>query len=244
MREASRKRYAANREERRAYLNDWKRKKLAADPEYADTLRGYVQKYRDANREKVNEQSKLAMRAYRSTPEGAESNRQSCHDYRFGDHRNDVLAAQREKHFANRDENNAKRAVHYYDHREENRPVRATKLHQARKLSTARFSLKGAQERATKKGVPFNLTREYLESIWTGRCAITDFPLSVGKGTGPKFFSPSLDRIVPALGYVEGNVRFVLWAINAFKGEATDNDVYAVACAIVASRKFPLKSVA
>jgi hypothetical protein len=41
--------------------------------------------------------------------------------------------------------------------------------------------------------------------------------------------SPSCDRIVPALGYVLGNVALLCWRCNHVKGDATAEELEAVA---------------
>lgn len=46
-------------------------------------------------------------------------------------------------------------------------------------------------------------------------------------------FSPSIDRIVPDRGYVPGNIRFVLHAVNSMKNDGTDADMVMIARAIV-----------
>lgn len=80
------------------------------------------------------------------------------------------------------------------------------------------------QAYAKKKGIPWTLTKADIEAVWTEQCAITGLPFDKRKGVGkgPKPFSPSLDRIRPALGYVPGNVRFVLHCVNTFKGTMSD----------------------
>jgi len=97
--------------------------------------------------------------------------------------------------------------------------------------------LKGARERARRKNVPYSLTEEWANASWTGRCAVTNLEFRLGlRESGPKFFSPSIDRIVPALGYVPDNCRFILWAVNAMKYDGTDADMYALAEAILATK--------
>lgn len=97
-----------------------------------------------------------------------------------------------------------------------------------------RSLLKTARERAARKKVPFALTEEWARATWTGQCAITGWPLQLGlQQRGPKYHSPSIDRIVPALGYVPDNCRFILWAVNAMKYDGTDQDLYTLAKAIV-----------
>ena len=90
-----------------------------------------------------------------------------------------------------------------------------------------------ARERAKKKDLPFDLTAEWGEATWTGRCALTDLPFLIGqRGSGPKPRSPSIDRIEPALGYVRSNCRFILHAVNALKQDGTDQEMLEVAMAI------------
>lgn len=79
--------------------------------------------------------------------------------------------------------------------------------------------LSSAKRRSTDKNVPFNLTYEGLIDIWkrqNGRCCISGriFDLDPSEERVNKD-APSLDRIVPQLGYVFGNVRFITWQTNA-----------------------------
>lgn len=82
-----------------------------------------------------------------------------------------------------------------------------------------------------KFNVPFNLTVEYLKSIKTDECPIfkTTFEwqrFGQGNQTGQ---SPTLDRIIPELGYVEGNVVWISALANRIKSNATEKELYAVA---------------
>lgn len=90
-----------------------------------------------------------------------------------------------------------------------------------------------ARERAKKKKVPFELTNAWAKERWTGRCEITGIEFKSSATQGPKFFSASIDRIIPEKGYTEENCRFVLWAVNALKHDGTDEDMIRVALAIV-----------
>lgn len=78
----------------------------------------------------------------------------------------------------------------------------------------------GARNRSLAKSITFDITPEYLIWLWQeqgGCCAVTDLPFNldypevIGE---PRFDAPSLDRIVPHLGYTKGNVRLVLYQIN------------------------------
>lgn len=93
---------------------------------------------------------------------------------------------------------------------------------------------------AKKRGIAFEIDQAYLKTIWTGRCSLTGLPFDVksraGGKTGPRPFSPSVDRIRPELGYVPGNVRFVLHCVNAFRGTMSDALMRSVAKRITNGR--------
>ena len=84
-----------------------------------------------------------------------------------------------------------------------------------------------------RKGLEFDLTYEYLESIATTHCPIFGIEFewgtsNMGKGkTKPN--CPSLDRIVPELGYVQGNVAFISHKANRIKDNGTMQDHYDIA---------------
>ena len=91
------------------------------------------------------------------------------------------------------------------------------KTYWANYFSTKKGHLKSyknaAMQRARLKNIPFNLTIGHIESIATDECPVFKMPFvwgvsgrGHGKSRGPN--APSLDRIIPELGYVEGNVVF------------------------------------
>lgn len=86
--------------------------------------------------------------------------------------------------------------------------------------------IQSVRSRAKKNKIVFDLDYAWAESVWTGRCAITglEFDLSGGK-KGPKSRSPSVDRIIPELGYVKSNCRIILQCVNVMKGTSLDNDM-------------------
>jgi hypothetical protein len=87
--------------------------------------------------------------------------------------------------------------------------------------------LRHARTRANKAGVPFGLTLETFPPI-PKACPWLGIPLAVGSGRiSPN--SPSLDRIVPAMGYVPGNVIVISVRANLIKNDATPDEIVAVA---------------
>ena len=87
-----------------------------------------------------------------------------------------------------------------------------------------------ARERATKKGLAFDLTLDYLESIATDCCPIFGTTFVWGRYVGGATKqSPSLDRVVPELGYVQGNVVFISLFANTIKQDVTEKELYKIA---------------
>ena len=102
-------------------------------------------------------------------------------------------------------------------------------------LSPWRRMVIAAKQRATAKAMPFDLTFEWASKRWTGFCELTNLPFVVTRENGATaIFSPSLDRIIPVLGYVQTNCRFVLLGINGLKNDGTDEAMYLVAEALLA----------
>lgn len=89
--------------------------------------------------------------------------------------------------------------------------------------------VKNARLRASKIGVPFDLTPEYVMSIIPDECPVFGTPfVFVGNGS-PCAESASLDRLVPAKGYVVGNVVVISHSANTIKNNATAKEVAKVA---------------
>lgn len=84
-----------------------------------------------------------------------------------------------------------------------------------------------ARDRAIKKGLPFDLTTDYLAEIFPDDfiCPVLGIKMEWGGGRGgggcATDNSPSLDRFVPELGYVPGNVAIISHKANSMKGNGT-----------------------
>jgi hypothetical protein len=90
-----------------------------------------------------------------------------------------------------------------------------------------------AKRRAQSKGIPFNLTLKYLRSIATNFCPVFNTPLEWGRskmGRGKMLLNGAqLDRIIPELGYVIGNVAFISHRANRIKDNGTMQEHYDIA---------------
>lgn len=97
----------------------------------------------------------------------------------------------------------------------------------------ARNAVRTAKVRADKQGVPFDLTLEDV-MVLGDVCALSGLPFEITNSPGhPCPYSPSLDRVKPQLGYVRGNIRLILNALNAMKGAGTDDDMRKIVNALV-----------
>jgi len=87
-----------------------------------------------------------------------------------------------------------------------------------------------ARDRAKQKGLPINLDLEHLLSIATDECPVFGIKFVWGRHQGQSHrYTPSLDRVVPELGYIKGNVVFISYWANTIKQDATEKELYAVA---------------
>jgi hypothetical protein len=68
-----------------------------------------------------------------------------------------------------------------------------------------------------------------------GLCAVSGLRMTWYKGKALPT-SISIDRIDSAKGYTKVNVRLVCYAVNVFRNRWSDDDMYAIATAIVANR--------
>lgn len=88
-----------------------------------------------------------------------------------------------------------------------------------RSANRARLIVAGARARAKKRGIKFDLTATDIQlRLDKGICELTGTALDLSPGKR-KFNTPSLDRIIPAEGYVTSNVRIICDAINMAMGD-------------------------
>lgn len=91
------------------------------------------------------------------------------------------------------------------------------------------------KRQSSAKNLPFNLTPEYLLDIFPKdeKCPVLGIKLIWGDKTktfrGPRMNSPSLDKLVPDLGYVKGNVNWMSMRANYIKQDASPEELLKVA---------------
>lgn len=142
--------------------------------------------------------------------------------------RDDLARKSREYHAANRDAINARRRG------DPSILARSAERNRnAHRKDPRREMLRAARDRAKRKGLPFAIALSDIGMPADGRCPMIGIPLSQGVGKQHDG-SPSLDRIVPELGYVPGNVRVVSYLANAMKNHATREQLLAFARSVLA----------
>jgi len=103
----------------------------------------------------------------------------------------------------------------YY--RKNKEKVDATKISYRKIQSPAVALVKEARKRAKKRGVPCTITVDDI--VLPKKCPILKIKLVVGRGK-KQHGSYSLDRIVPELGYVVGNIIVMSDLANTMKNAA------------------------
>lgn len=93
-----------------------------------------------------------------------------------------------------------------------------------RKNNPEAVMLRNAKQSAKKRGLAFDL--ELSDIVIPEVCPALGIPLFKNGARGPN--TPSLDRIVPSLGYTKGNVVVVSLLANRIKTDATTEQILAV----------------
>lgn len=98
------------------------------------------------------------------------------------------------------------------------------------RLGLAKYLCGNAKLRASKRGLPFDLTPEYIESIMPPQmvCPVLGITMERNRGRS-RANSPTLDRIAPDRGYVMGNVIVISHRANSIKSDATAQEIERVA---------------
>lgn len=93
------------------------------------------------------------------------------------------------------------------------------------RADVVRQSLRNARIRSKKQNLPCTVTTKDLLEILEAqndRCALSGIKLSFATISRPIASSCSLDKIDRRKGYIHGNVRFLCFAVNSFRGSMSD----------------------
>jgi hypothetical protein len=126
----------------------------------------------------------------------------------------------RQNHIKNKKERNERTRVWRLNNKEHSKEY-FTKLYQDRALEVV---LRVAKKRAIQLGLEFNLElSDFLEI--PAICPILGISLF---RSGPRDNSPQIDRVIPAKGYVKGNVNIISGRANRIKSDATIKELEAI----------------
>lgn len=103
-------------------------------------------------------------------------------------------------------------------YREDNKLKICKQREEYRKNNPAKIVLTNAKANAKKRNLPFNLELEDI--IVPEFCPVLGVKLIPAQGIKTDN-SPSLDRLIPELGYVKGNVRVISLRANQIKSNGT-----------------------
>lgn len=109
-------------------------------------------------------------------------------------------------------------------------PAKAAQYHRDRKARHPEaYLVNHARLRASRLGVPFSLVEG--DVIIPEFCPVLGTPLkwNVGQRASSNRSSPSLDRVIPELGYVKGNVVVISNRANHLKNNASPEELRLVA---------------
>jgi hypothetical protein len=88
-----------------------------------------------------------------------------------------------------------------------------------RESNPIKFMVWNAKKRSKKYNLAFNITIDDI--IIPKKCPYLDIELTNYQGSGRQDSNVSLDRIIPELGYVKGNIEVISELANRMKNNAT-----------------------
>ncbi len=80
--------------------------------------------------------------------------------------------------------------------------------------------------------IPLDIDMDYMETIWNEKCPVLGVVYEHNRGV----YRRTIDRIVPKLGYVKGNVRFVCALANNIMNSGTPTQVLTTALFMIEER--------
>lgn len=135
----------------------------------------------------------------------------------YQDNKNTVLDRNKKNYEKHKDEYLEYKKEYYQENKDE--MLLAQKID--RKNNPEKYLLKAAKKRAKEKNLPFNIDVEDI--VIPNVCPVFGFLLEAGT-ISERDNSPSLDKIIPELGYVKGNVMVISFKANTLKRDGSLED--------------------
>lgn len=86
----------------------------------------------------------------------------------------------------------------------------------------AEYMWRRAKDRANKHGLPFSITKE--DVVVPTHCPILGVELKRSTSLADRSGAPSIDKIIPGLGYVVGNIAVISHRANLIKNNGTADE--------------------
>ncbi len=136
----------------------------------------------------------------------------------YWNNREHHLLKMRENYRKNREERLTKQREYKRNNTEKAKEYQS----QYREAFPERYVLNRTRARAKKHGLPFDL--EEHDIVIPDTCPVLGLKLEIGSRSN-NAKSPSIDKIIPALGYTKGNVHIVSNRANVMKNDATPEEL-------------------
>ena len=169
----------------------------------------YYRDYYEKNKERKLARQKVRSKEYRE--ENKESLRQKHREY-YEKNKEQISKKTSEK-----------RSEQYRSNPEQN----LAKQKEWKINNLEKYLVHNAKQRAKKYGIPFDIT--YKDIVIPECCPY----LGVKLVPFSEWSSPSLDKIIPELGYVKGNIQVISTKANTMKNSATHDELVRFAEAIL-----------
>ena len=167
-------------------------------------------KYYEENKERIQEHNREWYKANKEKRREYNREYREANKERIQEYKREWYKANKERLQERRDANKEKKQEYNREYLKTN--VEMSMWHSCKK-------------RAKKGDLPFDLTIEDLEV--PEKCPILGLELKAGNDSSREI-SPSLDRIVPELGYVKGNIRVISLRANRLKSDASIEELEAI----------------
>ena len=169
----------------------------------------YYKDYYEKNKDKIRKQQAVRGKKYR-------------------EENNEILKQKRKEYYEKNKEKLLKKSREIRAEQYRINPQETIqKQKEWKKNNLEKYLLHGAKQRAKKSGLPFDIT--YKDIV------IPEFCPYLGIKLVPfsEWSSPSLDKIIPTLGYVKGNIQVISTKANTMKNNATQEELICFAKAIL-----------
>lgn len=115
---------------------------------------------------------------------------------------------------------------HYQENGEEIQKYLKKFVRRTDDLSIKKQMIRAARSRAKRQGVPFNLSLD--DFIIPKYCPVLGIKIKRAKGRFNRN-SPSLDKFIPAKGYIKTNIKVISHRANMLKWDASVEEIEALA---------------